>query len=144
MHDELEIWMLHTGLCNIIKKNSSKDIHITIFTMELGSVHRIGRLFTILLWMIEVQRCLDQWFTSNNTRPFVWSPIPGAVLVDQYCNPLAEITLESISAQIEEITDKVKKCLRVKNATHPSLRASQGQFARRDPENSIYYSHEVY
>ncbi len=84
-------------------------------------------------------RCLDQWFTSNNTRLFVWSSIPGAVLVNQYCNPLAEITLESISAQIEEITGKVKKCLREKNATHPSLRASQGQSARRNPENSIYY-----
>lgn len=51
----------------------------------------------------------------------------GAVLVDQYCNPLAEVTLESISAQLDDITEKVKKYLRVKNASHPSLRSAQGK-----------------
>ncbi|KAJ8415322.1 hypothetical protein AAFF_G00423020 [Aldrovandia affinis] len=54
------------------------------------------------------------------------SAIEGAVLVDQYCNPLAEVSLQSISAQLEEITDKVKKTLRMKNTSHPSLRSNQG------------------
>ncbi|MGH0143174.1 UNVERIFIED_CONTAM: hypothetical protein FKN15_077906 [Acipenser sinensis] len=49
---------------------------------------------------------------------------PGAVLIDQYCNPLAEISLESISAQLEEITAKIKKTLQMRNPTHPSLRVA--------------------
>lgn len=59
----------------------------------------------------------------------------GAVLVDQYCNPLADVTLESISAQLDDITEKVKKYLRVKNAAHPSLRSAQGK---------QFYSHILY
>lgn len=51
----------------------------------------------------------------------------GAVLVDQYCNPLADVTLDSISAQLDAITEKVKKMLRIKNPSHPSLRIAQGQ-----------------
>lgn len=65
---------------------------------------------------------------SNLTRRLF---LEGAVLVDQYCNPLADVTLESISAQLDDITEKVKKCLRVKNASHPSLRSGQSQFSPR-------------
>ncbi|XP_012671296.1 F-box only protein 21 isoform X1 [Clupea harengus] len=54
------------------------------------------------------------------------SALEGAVLVDQYCNPLADINLENISAQLEELTDKVRKCLRVANPSHPSQRAAAG------------------
>ncbi|KAG5280664.1 hypothetical protein AALO_G00062630 [Alosa alosa] len=54
------------------------------------------------------------------------SALEGAVLVDQYCNPLADITLENISAQLEELADKVRKCLRVSNPSHPSQRAAAG------------------
>lgn len=53
-------------------------------------------------------------------------PLVGAVLVDQYCNPLVDVTLDSISQQLEEITDMVKKMLRTKNPSHPSLRATAG------------------
>ena len=48
--------------------------------------------------------------------------------MDQYCNPLADITVASISDQLEEITDKVKKMLRIKNPSHPSLRGVPGRF----------------
>lgn len=51
----------------------------------------------------------------------------GAVLVDQYCNPLADLTLNSISAQLDDIVEKVKKTLRLKNPSHPSLRVTQGE-----------------
>uniref|UniRef100_A0A8C9T3V1 F-box protein 21 n=1 Tax=Scleropages formosus TaxID=113540 RepID=A0A8C9T3V1_SCLFO len=54
------------------------------------------------------------------------SALEGAVLVDQYCNPLADVSLQSISSQLDEITDKVKKTLRTKNPSHPSMRADQG------------------
>lgn len=64
--------------------------------------------------------------------PYVIPVVPffsslGAVLVDQYCNPLADVTLDSISAQLDEITEKVKKMLRIKNPSHPSRRIAQGQ-----------------
>ena len=59
-----------------------------------------------------------------------WSLPLGAVLVDQYCNPLADVTLSSISAQLDEIAEKVKKMLRIKNSSHPSLRVSQGEFSK--------------
>lgn len=54
----------------------------------------------------------------------------GAVLVDQYCNPLADVTLNSISAQLDEIAEKVKKMLRIKNPSHPSLLAAQGGLSK--------------
>ncbi|KAF3695461.1 F-box only protein 21 [Channa argus] len=44
-----------------------------------------------------------------------------------YCNPLADVTLDSISSQLDEITEKVKKMLRIKNPSHPSLRIAQGE-----------------
>lgn len=60
----------------------------------------------------------------------VSSTLPGAVLVDQYCNPLADVTLNSISAQLDEIAEKVKKMLRIKNPSHPSLRIAQGELSK--------------
>ncbi|XP_062874169.1 F-box only protein 21 isoform X2 [Trichomycterus rosablanca] len=54
------------------------------------------------------------------------SALEGAVLVDRYCNPLTDITMEGLSAQLDDVIEKVKKYLRVKNATHPSLRSGQG------------------
>lgn len=56
----------------------------------------------------------------------VLSASVGAVLVDQYCNPLADVTLNSTSAQLDEIAEKVKKMLRIKNPSHPTLRIAQG------------------
>lgn len=50
----------------------------------------------------------------------------GAVLVDQYCNPLSDVSLSSISAQLDEIVEKVKKMLSIKNPSHPSLQVNQG------------------
>lgn len=65
----------------------------------------------------------------------VSSAMLGAVLVDQYCNPLADVTLDSISAQLDEITDKVKKMLRIKNPSHPSLRIAQGGLSLLETPN---------
>lgn len=51
---------------------------------------------------------------------------PGAVLIDQYCNPLSDICLKSVQAQVDEITDKVRKVLRTKNPRHPSVASKAG------------------
>lgn len=46
--------------------------------------------------------------------------------MDQYCNPLSDVSLSSISGQVDEIVEKVRKMLSIKNPSHPSLRVSQG------------------
>lgn len=48
------------------------------------------------------------------------------MLIDQYCNPLSDICLKSVQAQVDDITDKVRKVLRTKNPRHPSLAAKAG------------------
>lgn len=53
----------------------------------------------------------------------------GAVLVDQYCNPLSDVSLSSISGQLDEIVEKVRKMLSIKNPSHPSLSVAQGEKA---------------
>lgn len=55
----------------------------------------------------------------------------GAVLIDQYCNPLSDICLRSVQAQVDDITDKVRKVLRAKNPRHPSLAAKAGTVQKR-------------
>ncbi|XP_051960859.1 F-box only protein 21 isoform X1 [Xyrauchen texanus] len=79
-----------------------------------------------ILYFLRQQNILRSLKMFLERPPEQQSALEGAVLVDLYCNPLTDVTLEIISAQIEEIADKVKKNLRVKNATHPSLRTGQG------------------
>ena len=45
----------------------------------------------------------------------------GAVYIDQYCNPLSDISLRDIQAQIHSIVELVCKTLRGVNSRHPSL-----------------------
>uniref|UniRef100_A0A667Z230 F-box protein 21 n=1 Tax=Myripristis murdjan TaxID=586833 RepID=A0A667Z230_9TELE len=79
-----------------------------------------------ILYFLRQQNILRSLKTFLEQPAEQQSALEGAVLVDQYCNPLADVTLESISAQVDEITDKVKKMLRIKNPSHPSLRITQG------------------
>uniref|UniRef100_A0A3B3TLJ9 F-box protein 21 n=1 Tax=Poecilia latipinna TaxID=48699 RepID=A0A3B3TLJ9_9TELE len=60
--------------------------------------------------------------------------LEGAVLVDQYCNPLADVTLESISQQMDDVAEKAKKMLRIKNPSHPSLRVTNSDVMTEDFE----------
>uniref|UniRef100_A0A4W4F605 Hemimethylated DNA-binding domain-containing protein n=1 Tax=Electrophorus electricus TaxID=8005 RepID=A0A4W4F605_ELEEL len=78
-----------------------------------------------ILYFLRQQKVLRSLKAFLERPPEEQLALEGAVLVDQYCNPLADVTLESISVQIDDITDKVKKYLRVKNASHPSLRTGQ-------------------
>ncbi|XP_037536151.1 F-box only protein 21 isoform X2 [Nematolebias whitei] len=81
------------------------------------------------------------------------SALEGAVLVDQYCNPLADVTLDGISVQIDEIAEKVKKMLRIKNPSHSSLRGANDDCVIEDYElqrqvlgalNSVLYEQLQY
>ncbi|XP_053135371.1 nitric oxide synthase, brain isoform X7 [Hemicordylus capensis] len=51
----------------------------------------------------------------------------GAVLIDQYCNPLSDICLESVQAQVDDIISKVRKHLKSKNPRHPSVAHTAGE-----------------
>lgn len=46
--------------------------------------------------------------------------------IDQYCNPLSEISLKDIHAQIDSIVELVCKTLRGINSRHPSLAFKAG------------------
>ncbi|CAH2295962.1 F-box only 21 isoform X1 [Pelobates cultripes] len=62
-----------------------------------------------------------------NLKSFLQQPVEkqpileGAVLIDQYCNPLEDISLDNIQAQLDTILEKVKALLGVKNSRHPAL-----------------------
>ncbi|XP_036383224.1 F-box only protein 21 [Megalops cyprinoides] len=79
-----------------------------------------------ILYFLRQQNILRNLKEFLDQPPEEQSALEGAVLVDQYCNPLADISLQSISTQLEEITEKVRKTLRMKNPSHPSLRVNQG------------------
>uniref|UniRef100_A0A3B5LZT9 F-box protein 21 n=1 Tax=Xiphophorus couchianus TaxID=32473 RepID=A0A3B5LZT9_9TELE len=83
---------------------------------------------------------LRQQNILRNLKTFLAQPaeqqsaLEGAVLVDQYCNPLADVTLESISQQIDDVAEKAKKMLRIKNPSHPSLRVTNSDCMTEDFE----------
>ncbi|XP_046907943.1 F-box only protein 21 isoform X1 [Hypomesus transpacificus] len=88
-----------------------------------------------ILYFLRQQTILRSLKTFLELPPEQQSALEGAVLVDQYCNPLADVSLESISAQLDEIIDKVQKMLKIKNPSHPSLRVGPGScFSVEDPE----------
>ncbi|XP_061458447.1 F-box only protein 21 isoform X1 [Rhineura floridana] len=53
--------------------------------------------------------------------------LEGAVLIDQYCNPLSDICLENVKAQVDDIAAKVRKFLKSKNSRHPSVTPKAGE-----------------
>uniref|UniRef100_A0A7N6A1P1 Hemimethylated DNA-binding domain-containing protein n=1 Tax=Anabas testudineus TaxID=64144 RepID=A0A7N6A1P1_ANATE len=106
-----------------------------------------------ILYFLRQQNILRSLKTFLEQPAEQQSSLEGAVLVDQYCNPLADVTVDSISAQLDEIAEKVKKMLRIKNASHPSLRITQGGFVVEDFElqrqvlwalNSVLYEQLQY
>ncbi|KAG8597862.1 hypothetical protein GDO81_002412 [Engystomops pustulosus] len=70
---------------------------------------------------------MRQEATLRKLKTFLQAPVnsqdilEGAVLIDQYCNPLEDVSPENIQAEIDDITRKVKVYLSAKNSRHPSL-----------------------
>uniref|UniRef100_A0A8D0MT28 Hemimethylated DNA-binding domain-containing protein n=1 Tax=Sus scrofa TaxID=9823 RepID=A0A8D0MT28_PIG len=78
---------------------------------------------------------LRQQKILNNLKAFLQQPddyesyLEGAVYIDQYCNPLSDISLKDIQAQIDNIVELVCKTLRGINSRHPSLAFKAGESA---------------
>nr|XP_004611262.1 unnamed protein product [Sorex araneus] len=76
---------------------------------------------------------LRQQKILNNLKAFLQQPddyesyLEGAVYIDQYCNPLSNINLKDIQAQIDGIVELVCKTLRGINSRHPSLAFKAGE-----------------
>nr|XP_035971742.1 F-box only protein 21 isoform X6 [Halichoerus grypus] len=76
---------------------------------------------------------LRQQKILNNLKAFLQQPddyesyLEGAVYIDQYCNPLSDISLKDIQAQIDSIVELVCKTLRGINTRHPSLAFKAGE-----------------
>uniref|UniRef100_A0A146P8D3 F-box protein 21 n=1 Tax=Fundulus heteroclitus TaxID=8078 RepID=A0A146P8D3_FUNHE len=87
-----------------------------------------------ILYFLRQQNILRSLKTFLEQPAEHQSALEGAVLVDQYCNPLADVTLESISEQVDDVAEKVQKMLRIKNPSHPSLRAAGGDCVLEDFE----------
>ncbi|KAK7809141.1 hypothetical protein U0070_006155 [Myodes glareolus] len=74
-----------------------------------------------------------QLFFLTVAALFLWSPALQlrahfcAVYIDQYCNPLSDISLRDIQAQIHSIVELVCKTLRGINSRHPSLTFRAGE-----------------
>uniref|UniRef100_A0A1A8RB16 F-box protein 21 n=1 Tax=Nothobranchius rachovii TaxID=451742 RepID=A0A1A8RB16_9TELE len=87
-----------------------------------------------ILYFLRQQNILRSLKTFLEQPAEQQSALEGAVLVDQYCNPLADVTLDGVSVQLDEIIEKAKKMLRIKNPSHPSLRIANGDCVIEDFE----------
>lgn len=79
-------------------------------------------IYELILSSFPAERSHLKFYVSFCRLPLA----AGAVLVDQYCNPLSDVSLSNISSQLDEIVEKVKKMLSIKNPSHPSLSVTQG------------------
>ncbi|KAL7986786.1 hypothetical protein Chor_013069 [Crotalus horridus] len=74
-----------------------------------------------ILYFLRQQNILKKLKTYLEYPADEQSFLEGAVLIDQYCNPLSDITFKSIQAQIDDIAAKVCKFLKSRNPRHPTV-----------------------
>ncbi|XP_026540153.1 F-box only protein 21 [Notechis scutatus] len=80
-----------------------------------------------ILYFLRQQNILKKLKTYLEYSADEQSFLEGAVLVDQYCNPLSDISLKSIQAQIDDIAAKVCTFLKSKNPRHPTVERKAGE-----------------
>ncbi|XP_013931286.1 PREDICTED: F-box only protein 21 [Thamnophis sirtalis] len=79
-----------------------------------------------ILYFLRQQNILKKLKTYLEYSADEQSFLEGAVLVDQYCNPLSDISLKCIQVQIDDIAAKVCKFLKSKNPRHPTVDRKAG------------------
>ncbi|KAM4808145.1 F-box only protein 21 [Rhinophrynus dorsalis] len=91
-----------------------------------------GKCLTLKYCATKILYFMHQETTLCNLKAFLQQPddrqeiLEGAVLIDQYCNPLDNVSLSDVQAQIEAILSKVKTLLSGRNNRHPSLSLQPG------------------
>ncbi|XP_060105610.1 F-box only protein 21 isoform X1 [Heteronotia binoei] len=83
-----------------------------------------------ILYFLRQQNILKKLKTYLQRSADEQSFLEGAVLIDQYCNPLSDICLETVQAQIDDIAAKVRKYLKSKNPRHPSVTSKAGEVSQ--------------
>ncbi|KAM4707993.1 F-box only protein 21 [Discoglossus pictus] len=92
-----------------------------------------GKCLTLKYCAKKILYCMRQRTTMNKLKEFLQQPLDqqaileGAVLIDQYCNPLEDICFANIQTQLEGILMKVRALLCVRNSRHPSLFLQPGE-----------------
>ncbi|KAM4053309.1 F-box only protein 21 [Anomaloglossus baeobatrachus] len=92
-----------------------------------------GKCLTLKYCAKKILYFMRQEATICKLKSFLQRPVEhqdimeGAVLIDQYCNPLDDVSIENIQSEIENITRRVKVYLSTKNSRHPSLSHQAGE-----------------
>nr|XP_035971744.1 F-box only protein 21 isoform X8 [Halichoerus grypus] len=111
--------------------------HVKPYLVDaINKFQTVGNCRKALTWKYYAKKILyylRQQKILNNLKAFLQQPddyesyLEGAVYIDQYCNPLSDISLKDIQAQIDSIVELVCKTLRGINTRHPSLAFKAGE-----------------
>ncbi|MEE6503827.1 hypothetical protein FKM82_004976 [Ascaphus truei] len=131
--------------CDGFSDIEALDYPAHFFEDELMSILDIesGKCLTLKYYAKKLLYFMRQQAIIRSMKAFLQRPtdqqalLEGAVLIDQYCNPLTDVCLGSVQAQLEAILTSVNAVLRVRNSRHPSLSqqaAAGGAFHIEDVE----------
>uniref|UniRef100_A0A8C2R645 F-box domain-containing protein n=1 Tax=Capra hircus TaxID=9925 RepID=A0A8C2R645_CAPHI len=115
------------------KRFFSEHVRILACCFNMESIGRKKKALTWKYYAKKILYYLRQQKILNNLKAFLQQPddyesyLEGAVYIDQYCNPLSDISLKDIQAQIDSIVELVCKTLRGINSRHPSLAFKAGE-----------------
>ncbi|XP_075424222.1 F-box only protein 21 isoform X2 [Ascaphus truei] len=131
--------------CDGFSDIEALDYPAHFFEDELMTILDIesGKCLTLKYYAKKLLYFMRQQAIIRSMKAFLQRPtdqqalLEGAVLIDQYCNPLTDVCLGSVQAQLEAILTSVNAVLRVRNSRHPSLSqqaAAGGAFHIEDVE----------
>ncbi|XP_072921583.1 F-box only protein 21 [Hemitrygon akajei] len=93
---------------------------------EDGRKHLTGKYYSRkILCFLRQQNIMEKLKEFLSSSPEQQKLIEGVVLIDQYCNPLADTSREDILLQLSHITEEVKKVLSLMKSSHPSITAER-------------------
>ncbi|XP_051888159.1 F-box only protein 21 isoform X3 [Pristis pectinata] len=102
-----------------------EDELLSILNMD-GRKYLTGKYYSRkILCFLRQQNIMEKLKEFLSSPPEQQRLIEGVVLIDQYCNPLADTSLENILLQLNHITEEVKKVLRLTKSSHPSITAER-------------------
>uniref|UniRef100_A0A4W3HMF4 F-box protein 21 n=1 Tax=Callorhinchus milii TaxID=7868 RepID=A0A4W3HMF4_CALMI len=108
------------GPCHFIE-----DELVTILNMDRRKYLTSKYYTRKILYYIRQKDIMEKLKEFLSNPPDMQRLIEGAVLIDQYLDPLAETSLESILRELNDITEEVKRVLRLTNSSHPSIAADR-------------------